>query len=280
MTKRIMALLVAAVFVLSSALLVACGGGNDNKTTEPTKSPAQSKPAQSTTEPAQSTTEPAQSTPTPAVSTPTPVDTPTPPVTPSKPSVDKVAKADDEQGWIKWLANALDNETAEDAGIPVAASGKAYTCTHDGCEEGSWWEIWGNPQHFHACYQFDTTEYDATANIGTDNYAFTWEIYVRLADTDNDFEKATTAPWSVYPWGGDNPYVIYRIPTYDEGIKSMCLAEDGSSQEYEVIFVVFEGDNTTDESKIFFVFQTWTYYTDSTEAYINEAKAAGIIGND
>ena len=176
----------------------------------------------------------------------------------------------DTSDWVEWL---IDVDGQSDAWIyNMFFSGQTYGYPlHDGAAESSPWEFWG--EHFHLCYMFDRDEIDLSANVGS-GYEFVWEIWYRDAETRGAFKKIVTAPWSVYnnySWDG----IIYRIPTYNEGINDMYLHEGETSHKYEFVFVIYR-DEISPENVVGWQ-QDWINYTDSTEMFIEDAKDYGFI---
>ena len=167
------------------------------------------------------------------------------------------------QEWMKWLM------TYGDDSLPWV-NGSAYSISYkadDGVTYTSPWEFWGG--HFQFDYVFAKSEIDASANVGASNYGFTWEIWYKDADVDEDFRYITTKPWSCYP--GDN--VIYRIDTYDQGMTDMHT-DEGANNEYQIVIFIYNasGDLVACRKDII-------NYNLATEHYMDQALAAGAIGN-
>ena len=183
------------------------------------------------------------------------------------------------QAWLDWLVY-VDGEREYYSTYLKCLGGGVYPCGHDGAEEGSPFEVWGpvDNKHFHMTYQLDSTEIDATAKIGTEDYEYIFEIWYRDATADGDYKRVVTAPWSAYIWGGDNTNVIYRIPVYNEGMNDMRLLPGETSHDYEMILIVYHGDEISPENLVAWK-HDWIPYTDATEMYIADASELGIISS-
>ena len=256
MTKRIVTLLLAVMFVLS---LAACG----TTTQAPAKieTPAETKTEVKTSEPAPETSTPAPDTSTPAPDTPTPVAVEEPEF--------------DTNEWVNWLIEV--DGVADEPKYNGFLSGEVYGgIKHEGAEDPSPWEFWGpeDNKHFQMCYQFDRDEIDISANVGTEDYEYVWEIWYRDSEEQGEFKKIVTAPWSLYKWDSGN--IIYRIPTYNEGMNDMALAEGETTHEYEFVFIIYQGGEISVDNMVGWK-QDWINYSDSTELYIADAKDYGFI---
>ncbi len=282
MTKRIVALLIAVLFVASCSMLTACtGGDNTTDAQKPTE-----KPSQSSAQPTESVqpTQSAQPTDS-AEPTPTPTPTPSEAFDPGE----EPDRAADESAWVEWLINIYDNDfdyadTLSDLGYPYLEGGVSYdSMKADGCQDSSAWETWGGA--YQMCYQFDKTEWDGTASINTEDYAYDVEIFYRPVDDDyvpqgdGKFQKVSCAPWSCYVWGGDNPRVIYRFKAYDAGMRLSMAKDDAGNdipQEYEFIFLI----SYKESGDIIGWNQYYSACTDSTMAFLQKAIDEGIVTPD
>ena len=107
--------------------------------------------------------------------------------------------------------------------------------------------------------------FDATTNLGKDNYNFSFQLYLREhKDTENDrsdYEKIDRrfVPWSVY---ADPTLTIYRNTFYHSNFRT--LVEEGKS--YDVIVVIYEGDKPRAWG------QSILNWTDADELYIEAAE--------
>ena len=156
------------------------------------------------------------------------------------------------QAWLAWLIDSdalLASPTYRQLASGEAANATLYPGTND-----------PSPFDFHFNYRFNKSEIDLTENVGTDNYAYTWELWYRKARSGDDYACVRTTPYDVYD--GDDP--IYRLSVYEDGMTGL-ETDNGAPQEYEILFVIFEGGTTTDD--IIGWKQAWVNYTDSAEAY-------------
>ena len=261
MTKRILALVLVAVFALTSTLLVACG----DTTTEdkaPASSPAQGGESSKADEPS-TPVEPSIPA-TPDVPTEEPTPTPTPSDKPEEP--EKFTSA-----WVEWLVDDYGDT------YPMAYQGSLYDiCNYDkDSMDASCWELWPytdkkveDNTHFHACICISSAEFDGFTNIGTEEYEYTWKVFYRVDGSDDDYASFEGAPWGAITHG-DN--YLYRFAMCDYGAK-FELAEDGSTQTYHVVMVILDKEG---EIKIWR--DEWMDWTNSSQAYYEDAVELGLI---
>ena len=182
----------------------------------------------------------------------------------------------DTSDWVEWLID--EDANADEPKYNRFISGQSYgNITHQGAEDPSPWEFWPGPgyedRRLHLCYMYDKNEVDLSANYGTEDYEYIWEIWYRDSEAGGEFKKIVTAPWSIYMNFDD--YRIYRIPTYNEGMNDMYLPEGETSHEYEFVFVIYRDDIAP--GNVVGWNQDWINYTDSTEMYIEDAMDYGYI---
>ena len=166
------------------------------------------------------------------------------------------------QEWMKWLM------TYGDDTLPwVSGSAYSISYTENGKSYASPWEFWGG--HYQFDYVFPKSEIDLTANIGSASYAYTWEIWYKDADVDEDFRMITTKPWSVY--NVDN--AIYRIDTYDQGMKDLHT-DNGENNEYQIVIFIYNASGEMVAAR-----KDIINYNRAAEHFMEQALAAGAIGN-
>ena len=229
MTKRIIALLVAAIMAVSCCMLVAC-----NKPEEPTSEPATSE----TSEPATSeTSEPATSE----------TSEPETSETPDEPSDEPVVEGDGFYGSLE-----------------------ATEVMSDLYSTSTPWENWNG--YFQFLPQLYKDEVDATENVGTEDYEWTWTVYAAPADENGgnvqdeaSFQSCQAQINTLYDWGTDDGKVIYRIQT------GSLTKEWVIDQEYEVIVVVSKGDEK-------FKTQLFVVWTEASKLNM-DAWVAGLTGD-
>ena len=238
MTKRIMALLMAASMAMSCALLVSCGDST-------TKAPEKNTPTQATSgTPSETPSETPSGTPTGTPSgtpTVTPSVTPsgTPTVTPETPTVTpsdtpdvpeempnketRLAKPDE---FVNWLNN---NDEA---------SAKEYeTSTYSDLPGG--FEIWTN--NFQQCILFPTVIAPVATGVGTEDYKYRFEIYYKLYDSEGSYKGVPVDVWSVYEGQGWDNYIL-RIHTYSCGITDLAAKSAEEPNFYDYILCTYEID--------------------------------------
>ena len=265
MFKRISTILLAVLFILSCAALTACQN-DKTKTDAPVKTPAA---ATATAGETKSESEEAK--------TETKAETETDKQTEETTEEPTAPEAEEPefgtQEWIEWLIN-VDAERDDDATYYQCLSGGVYNIQHDDCESASPWEVLTDQTSFHMCYLFDREEIDLSANVGTEDDEYVWQIWYRDADEGGDFQKIETKPISVYKWAeGD---ILYRLPTYNQGMKDMALRDGETERDYEFVFVIYQGEELSPDN-VFAWKLDYIPYTDSTEAFIAEAKELGYI---
>ncbi len=267
MTKRIVTLLLAVVFVLSCSMLASCSNGKTTDNKKPTSSPTSesSKPENSSK----------------PVSPSTPVD-PSTPVEPSSPvSAEEPDKEADPQAWVKWLVG---DDTDQDD-YPMFYEAAFYdNCDYDGADgdkKKSPWECWpGGPgaytdkSTFHMCLKFSRDEMDFTPNIGTPDYEFNFEFFYKPSDSE-DYQRAIVPVRGDYgSFGPTNPVIIYRFLTYAGGM-NLVLPEGETEVEYEFVVVVHKGDISGTDSIVGYA-QVWGNWTDGSAAYLDDAIKGGF----
>lgn len=250
MTKRIMALLMAASMAMSCALLVSCGDST-------TKAPEKNTPTQATSgTPSETPSETPSGTPTgtpsgtPTVTPETPTVTPsdTPTVTPETPTVTpsdtpdvpeempdqetRLAKPDE---FVDWLNN---NDEA---------SAKEYeTGTYGGDLPGGF-EIWSN--NFQQCILFPTVIAPVATGVGTEDYKYRFEIYYKLYDSEGSYKGVPVDVWSVYEGQGWDNYIL-RIHTYSCGITDLAAKSAEEPNFYDYILCTYEIDEEGEETLV------------------------------
>ena len=257
MTKRVFTLILAVMFVLSAALLTACAGGTTTPTTDAPKTEApktNETTAAPTTEAASTPAQTTEAASTPAVDTPTaepstePVDvSTTTPVEQSTTTPEDDVPECPPEGTAAWAAWLVDYGTdSPEYGDKEAFIGSFYTtsATLENGEKGDAtpWENWGTPKHFQFLYTMDSTEFDFSFNSNTEISPYTWHIWFKDKDTDDEYAECITKPWSLYDWG-DGSYIC-RIPTYGGGMTTLH-SDDGEPNAYQFVIAVYVDE--TDE---------------------------------
>ena len=176
------------------------------------------------------------------------------------------------QAWLRWLVTEDSMKSEEDATYKMLLSGGPYNVGHSGCSESSPWEFWSN--HYQFLYTLSPAEVDCRSGVGNANYPYTFRIWYRDASEGGNYKCIDTAPWSTYTLSSTN--VLYRMTTYNEGMNDLVLPTGETSNEYEIIIVVYQGGTAT--NNIIGWKQDWIRYSDATEAQIADARAAGVIG--
>ena len=132
------------------------------------------------------------------------------------------------------------------------------------------WENWNG--YFQCLPQLYKEEVDATENIGTEDYEWTWMVYAAPADEnggnvqdESSFQKVQAQVDTYYDWRTDDGKVIYRLQT---GSMTKNWVID---QEYEVIIVLTDGKKTY-KTQLFVV---WT--EESAKCW--DAWCKGLTGN-
>ena len=244
MTKRIMALLMAASMAMSCALLVSCGDST-------TKAPETNTPTQATSgTPSETPSETPTGTPTVTPSdtpTVTPSDTPT--VTPETPTVTpsdspnipekmpdqetRLAKPDE---FVNWL-----NKSAE-------ASAKAFeTDLYRPDVLPGGFEIWSG--NFQQCINFPTVIAPVATGVGTEDYKYRFEIYYKLYGSEDSYKGVPVDVWDVYVGNGWDNYIL-RIHTYSSGITDLAAKNADEPNFYDYILCTYEIDEEGEESLV------------------------------
>ena len=255
MTKRIMALLMAASMAMSCALLVSCGDST-------TKAPEKNTPTQATSgTPSETPSETPSGTPTgtpsgtptvtpsvtpsgtPTVTPETPTVTPeTPTVTPSDtPDVPeempnketRLAKPDE---FVNWLNN---NDEASAKGYETGLYGP--TAPTGG------FEIWGG--HLHQCILFPTVIAPVATGVGTEDYKYSFEIYYKVYDAEGSYKAAPVNVWSIYEGEGWDNYIL-RVQTYSCGITDLVAKSAEEPNFYDYILCTYEIDEEGEETLV------------------------------
>ena len=265
MTKRIMALLMAASMAMSCALLVSCGDST-------TKAPETNTPTQATSG-TPSETPTGTPTVTPGTPTVTPSDTPTvtpetPTVTPSDtPDVPKempnketrLAKPDE---FVNWLNN---NDEA---------SAKEYeTSLYGPTAPTGGFEIWGS--NFHQCILFPTVIAPVATGVGTEDYKYRFEVYYKLYDGEDSYKAAPVDVWSIYVGDGWDNYIL-RVHTYSCGITDLAAKSAEESNFYDYILCTYEIDEEGEESLVCW-FNLLLEISSEYEAVLQKALADDAI---
>ncbi|MBQ7847371.1 MAG: hypothetical protein IJX08_05720 [Clostridia bacterium] len=280
MTKRILALVMAVLFALTCSVMVACS----NTTTAPEEET--SSPAGSETGKEESKSE------APVVSEKPSNDASEAPVVSDEPSEEpseEPSSPEDEvteptpmysTEWLDWLTNVDMGDT-----YPMVYSGGLYGGMKYGPTEEdkanqspSAFELWpytagdlstvGENAHFHMCLTMDSSEFDGTPGIGTEDYGYKWVVYYREIDSTDDYIRFEGAPWGAITYG-DN--YLYRFDVYSAGFKPSL--KDGGTNTYHMIFIIL--DASTDELVIWR--DEMVDWTDSSELYLADAITAGKI---
>ncbi len=251
MTKRIMALLMAASMAMSCALLVSCGDST-------TKAPEKNTPTQATSgTPSETPSGTPSGTPsvtpsdTPTVTPETPTITPsdTPTVTPETPTVTpsdtpdipedmpnqeaRLAKPDE---FVNWLNN---NDEA---------SAKEYeTGLYEPTAPTGGFEIWGD--HFHQCILFPTVIAPVATGVGTEDYKYRFEVYYKVYDAEGSYKAAPVNVWSIYEGQGWDNYIL-RVQTYSCGITDLVAKSAEEPNFYDYILCTYEIDEEGEETLV------------------------------
>ena len=230
MTKRIMALLMAASMAMSCALLVSCGDST-------TKAPEKNTPTQATSgTPSETPSETPSGTPTgtPTVTPETPTVTPsdTPDVPEDMPDQEtRLAKPDE---FVNWLNN---NDEASDKGYETST----YSTLPGG------FEIWSN--NFQQCILFPTVIAPVATGVGTEDYKYRFEIYYKLYDSEGSYKGVPVDVWSVYEGQGWDNYIL-RIHTYSCGITDLAAKSAEEPNFYDYILCTYEIDEEGEETLV------------------------------
>ena len=278
MTKRIMALLMAASMAMSCALLVSCGDST-------TKAPETNTPTQATSgTPSETPSETPTGTPTVTPSdtpTVTPSDTPTvtpsdtPTVTPETPTVTpsdspnipekmpdqetRLAKPDE---FVNWLNN---NDEA---------SAKEYeTSLYGPTASTGGFEIWGS--NFHQCILFPTVIAPVATGVGTEDYKYRFEVYYKLYDGEDSYKAAPVDVWSIYVGDGWDNYIL-RVHTYSCGITDLAAKSAEEPNFYDYILCTYEIDEEGEESLVCW-FNLLLEISSEYEAVLQKALADDAI---
>ena len=196
---------------------------------------------------------------------PTPEPTPEPPV--DIPEPEKYTTE-----WIEWLVDDY---------------GDAYTmCWSGGLYDGiryndnmepSSFELWPYTNgeviaqsrfFFHVCLNAD--EFDGYTNLGTEEYEYTWKIFYRECESDDDYKMVECVPWGAIVFGTN---FLYRLNIHDYGEVDMHLKEDGSTNTYHVVMVIedSQGQHVIWRDEL-------VDWSDSSEAFYQDALRLGVIG--
>ena len=262
MMKRVITLLLIGLLVLSCAAFVACAGESTKKDDNKTETTAAA--TQETAKPQDTKTPAGEDTKTPDQPTETPVDTKTPvePTTPdqqtetpvdTKTPVEPTTPTEDEDeipecppvntpAWADWLS--LYGAESDDYADLEMLSSSFYSTRYkdpDGTEhDATPWENWGDPKHFQFLITFDCTEFEINFNSSVETSPYTWHIWYKDADTDDEWKECITKPWSLYDWG--NGSYIFRTPTYLGGMDTLHT-DDGAPNQYEFIIAIFDDED-------------------------------------
>jgi hypothetical protein len=125
----------------------------------------------------------------------------------------------------------------------------------------------GENAHFHMCLTMDSSEFDGTPGIGTEDYGYKWVVYYREIDSTGDYAKFEGAPWGAITYG-DN--YLYRFDVYSAGFNPTL--KDGGTNTYHMIFMIYD---TNDELVIWR--DEMVDWTDSSELFLADTIAKGII---
>lgn len=247
MTKRIMALLMAASMAMSCALLVSCG---DSTTKAPeTNTPTQATSGTPSETPTGAPTETPSGTPTVTPETPTVTPSDTPTVTPETPTVTpsdtpdvpeempdqetRLAKPDE---FVDWL-----NDNDE-------ASAKEYETSTYGSTLPGGFEIWSN--NFQQCILFPTVIAPVATGVGTEDYKYRFEIYYKLYDSEGSYKGVPVDVWSIYDGGAGWDNYILRIHTYSCGITDLAAKSAEEPNFYDYILCAYEIDEEGEETLV------------------------------
>ena len=157
------------------------------------------------------------------------------------------------QAWLIWL---LENDAgADDPVYRQFAGGRPHDASlYPGTNDPS-------PFDYNFNFSFNKSEIDLTENAGTEDYAYTWELWYRKAQSGDDYACVQTSPYDVYD--GDDP--IYRLTVYQDGMTGL-ETDGGAPQQYEILILIYEGEELVGWK------QTWANYTDSAEGYRQTAQ--------
>ncbi|MBQ8911581.1 MAG: hypothetical protein IJY89_03320 [Clostridia bacterium] len=265
MTKRILALVLVAIFALTSTMLVACDNG---EATSEDKAPVSS-PAQGGDE---SSKEVEPSTPV----EPTVPDEPTvpsEPTVPDEPSEDIVEPEKFTNEWVEWLV--------EDYGdtYTMAWSGSLYGgIKYDDTMDPSCWELWpytdkqiADNSHFHACICISSAEFDGFSNLGTEEYEWTWKVFYKVDGSDEEYKSFEGTPWGAITFGEN---YLYRFDMFTYGAE-FSLDADGNAQTYHVVMVILDAEGNVEIWR-----DELIDWTNSSQAYYDDAVKHGIIKVD
>ena len=248
MTKRIMALLMAASMAMSCALLVSCGDST-------TKAPETNNPTQATS------------------GTPSETPTGTPSVTPATPSVtpsdtstvpdempDKATRLAKPDEFVNWLDK---NDTA---------SAKEYeTSLYGATSAAGGFETWGN--HFHQCIMFPKVIAPVATGVGTEDYKYSFEVYYKLYDSEDSYKAVPVNVWSIYDADGWNDYIL-RVQTYSCGITDLAAKSAEEPNFYDYIFCAYETNEEGEETLLCW-FDILLEINSNYEDELNKALAGG-----
>ncbi len=272
MTKRIMALLMAASMAMSCALLVSCGDSTTKapETNTPTQAtsgtPSETPTGTPTVTPGTPTVTPGTPTVTPGTPTVTPSDTPT--VTPSDtPNIPekmpdqetRLAKPDEFVNWLDKSAEASAKEYETSLYGPTAPTGG--------------FEIWGS--NFHQCILFPTVIAPVATGVGTEDYKYRFEVYYKLYDGEDSYKAAPVDVWSIYVGDGWDNYIL-RVHTYSCGITDLAAKSAEEPNFYDYILCTYEIDEEGEESLVCW-FSLLLEISSEYEAVLQQALADDAI---
>ena len=276
MKKRMLCLLMAMVVLLLPLLLAACNDPNYMGTLPPAASGGQEggeKLSEKDPQIPDLTPPQPELTPSPSEPMPEPTDPiePTPEPTP-EPPVDIPEPEKYTTEWIEWLINDYGDVYS------MCWSGGLYNgIRYKDDMEPSSFELWPytngevtENSRFFFCPVMSAAEFDGYSNLGTEEYEYTWKIFYRECESDDDYKMVEMTPWNAILFGD---YYLYRLNIHDYGEVDMHLKEDGSTNTYHVVMVIEDGQGQhviwRDEL---------VDWTDSSEAFYQDALKLGVIG--
>jgi hypothetical protein len=112
-------------------------------------------------------------------------------------------------------------------------------------------------------------EVDAFTGLGTDDYCYTWKVFYKIADTEEDYKMVECTPWGTCQV---DEYMLYRLNLMDYGCE-MSLNEDGSTRSYHMVFLILNKDT----GEVLAWNDQYVDWTDSSEAAYQDALKHGVI---
>jgi endonuclease/exonuclease/phosphatase family metal-dependent hydrolase len=111
---------------------------------------------------------------------------------------------------------------------------------------------------FYLQYQFDSEEIDAT------DYGYTFEIWYKDADKDSEYKFVTLKAERSLKLSNGN--ILYRLPVYDYGMTDLVTNNNGRTNTYDTVIVIYDGNGAIAGFK-----QIAIDFTDSSALFLADA---------